>query len=86
MKKHKFKTSAEAAAVQEYLTAKVDMLITHYSFDEAIETLKEIKVIDVKRRKLWHKEKFGPYDKIAREAINLHKESVQEFASDDIPF
>lgn len=84
--KHKFKTSAEIDAVQKYLTAKLEKHIQYYHFDEAKALLDEIKVIDVKRRKLWHKEKFGPYEKIAREAIKLHKESVQEFASDDIPF
>ena len=84
--KHKFKTSAEMQAVQEYLTARLQMLIDTYQFDDAMELLLEIRTIDSKRRKLWHKEKFGPYNEIAKEAIKLHKESVQEFAADDIPF
>ena len=84
--KHKFKTSAEMQAVQDYLTARLQMLIDTYQFDDAIELLQEIIPIDSKRRKLWHKEKFGAYEQIADEAIKLHKESVQEFTADDIPF
>ena len=82
----KFQTSAEADAVQKYLTAKLEKHVQYYEFDEAKSLLEEIKEIDSKRRKLWHKEKFGPYEKIAREAIKLHKESSKELVSDDIPF
>ena len=87
--KHKFKTSAEMDAVQKYLTAKAERKIDCCEFDDAIELLQEIKEIDTKRRKMWHKEKFGAYEEIADETLKLmsgYQEQKQEFASDDIPF
>ena len=47
-----------------------------------------LKDIDIRRRKLWHDEKFGVYEQIADEVLNNNYsiESDTDFTMDDIPF
>jgi hypothetical protein len=79
------KTSTELKIIQEYLTKKLLIAVKQYEFKTVAELAKELDIIDRKRRKAWHKEKFGVYEDIANDTLRIMK-GEKTFEADDIPF
>lgn len=77
-------TSTELDSIQKYLTAKLKKSLKAYDFDAVVELAKEIKTIDRKRRKAWHREKFGPYERIVDNVLGMA--AGETFTTDDISF
>ncbi len=81
-------SSIELLAVQAYLVGKMKAEIKRpdCDFKKVSELALEAGKIDRKRRLAWHKEKFGPYEKIVKEVLELRPTESCDFAADDIPF
>ena len=84
MKNLELTTSAELDAVQKYLTAKLIEAVEVYDFKLVATQAVELQEIDIKRRDLWYKEKFGAYEEIADNVLGLPTQ--EDFPLDDIPF
>ncbi len=78
--------SKELQAIQTYLTKKLGAAVKSYDFDTVEALAKEIKVIDRKRRKAWHKEKFGAYEDMADNVLAMFSDQSETFTSEDFPF
>ena len=77
-------TSSELSIVQKYLTSKLLNAVEAYDFALVSSLAVEIGELDIKRRDLWNKEKFGGYEEVAANVLGLLTE--QDFNASDIPF